>query len=258
MKIRDIIPTALGEQPARLLIKNARVLDVFTGELEHTNLAIHRKRIAGIGLDYTDADEVIDAEGRIVVPGFIDAHLHIESSMLVPRQFARAVLSRGTTTVIADPHEIANVLGTAGVEYMLRSTEGIPLDVYIAVPSAVPATRFETSGAYLGTDDMIDLVDRNPKRIIALGEVMNYPAVLGREVASWSPRSRSCAPGTRRSTATRRGCPARRSTPTSAPSSAPTTSAPHPKRPWRRCAAACTSSSARAARRATSTRSSGR
>ncbi len=181
MKIRDIIPTALGDQPARLLIVNARVLDVFTGRIERTRIAVHRKRIAGIGNDYDDADAILDAEDRIVLPGFIDAHLHIESSMLVPRQFARAVLSRGTTTVIADPHEIANVLGTEGVQYMLRSTEGIPLDVYIGVPSAVPATRFETSGAYLGTDDMIDLVDRNPKRVITLGEVMNYPAVLDRD-----------------------------------------------------------------------------
>lgn len=181
MKIRDIIPTALGERPARLLIVNARVLDVFTGRIERTRIAVHRKRIAGVGLEYDDAEAILDAEDRIVLPGFIDAHLHIESSMLVPRQFARAVLSRGTTTVIADPHEIANVLGTEGIRYMLRSTEGIPLDVYIGVPSAVPATRFETSGDYLGTDDMIDLVDRNPKRVIALGEVMNYPAVLARD-----------------------------------------------------------------------------
>ncbi len=178
MKIRDLVPTALGDAPADAIVKNARILDVFTGEIEHANIAIQGKRIAGIG-DYTQAGRVIDAGGRIVLPGFIDAHVHIESSMLVPRQMARAVLSRGTTTLVADPHEIANVLGTAGVEYMIRSTEGIPLDVYIGVPSAVPATRFETSGATLGTDDMIGLVDRYPSRIIALGEVMNYPAVLG-------------------------------------------------------------------------------
>ncbi len=181
MKIRDIIPTALGERPARVLIRNARVVNVFTGEIELTNLAIHRKRIAGLGDDYTEAEQVIDAGGRYALPGFIDAHLHIESSMLVPRQFARAVLLRGTTTVIADPHEIANVLGTDGVDYMIRSTEGIPLNVYIGLPSAVPATRFETAGAYLGTDDMIDVIDRYPSRVIALGEVMNYPAVLNRD-----------------------------------------------------------------------------
>lgn len=180
MKIRDLVPTALGDAPADAVVTNARVLDVFTGELEAANIAIVGKRIAGVG-DYHDGARVIDAGGRIVLPGFIDAHVHIESSMLVPRQMARAVLLRGTTTLVADPHEIANVLGTQGVEYMIRSTEGIPLDVYVGVPSAVPATRFETSGAYLGTDDMIGLVDKYPTRIIALGEVMNYPAVLGRD-----------------------------------------------------------------------------
>ncbi len=180
MKIRDFIPTALGTQRPDTLVKNARIVNVFTGEIERANIAICGKRIAGIG-DYQDGEHIIDAEGHFVLPGFVDAHLHIESSMLVPRQFARAVLLRGTTTVIADPHEIANVLGTAGVDYMIRSTEGIPLNVYIGIPSAVPATRFETSGAYVGTDDMIDLLNRYPKRIIALGEVMNYPGVLARD-----------------------------------------------------------------------------
>lgn len=180
MKIRDLIPTALGDERPDVLVRDARILNVFTGELERANIAIHGKRIAGVGA-YDDGAHVIDAGGRIVLPGFIDAHLHIESSMLVPRQFARAVLPRGTTTVVADPHEIANVLGTPGVDYMIRSTEGVPLDVYIGVPSAVPATRFETAGAYVGTEDMIDLVDRHPKRIIALGEVMSYPSVLARD-----------------------------------------------------------------------------
>lgn len=177
MKIRDLIPTALGDEPADLLLRDARILNVFTGEIERSNIAVHRKRIAGIG-DYDRAVREIDVGGRFVLPGFIDAHLHIESSMLVPRQFARAVLSRGTTTVMADPHEIANVLGAKGIDYIIRSTEGIPLNVYVCIPSAVPATRFETSGAELGPDDMIELIDRYPKRIVALGEVMNYPGVL--------------------------------------------------------------------------------
>jgi adenine deaminase len=180
VKIRNIIPVALGDEPARAVVRHARILNVFTGELERDDIAIYNKRIAGIG-DYADAHAEIDASGLIALPGFIDAHLHIESSMLVPRQFAKAVLMRGTTTVIADPHEIANVLGTDGIDYMIRSTEGIPLNVYIGIPSAVPATRMETAGAYVGTDDMVDLVDRYPKRIIALGEVMNYPAVLDRD-----------------------------------------------------------------------------
>ncbi len=180
MKIRDIIPVALGDETARAIVSNAKIVNVFSGEIESGNIAIFRKRIAGIG-DYTDGHETIDAEGLYALPGFIDAHLHIESSMLVPRQFAKAILLRGTTTVVADPHEIANVLGTEGIDYIIQSTEGIPLNVYIGIPSAVPATRLETSGAYVGTDDMIDVVDRYPKRVIALGEVMNYPGVLARD-----------------------------------------------------------------------------
>ncbi len=178
MKIRDIIPVALGDEPADLLITGGRLVNVFTGEIEEgQSIAISRRRIAGVG-DYRDARQVIDADGAFLVPGLIDAHLHIESSMLAPHRFAQAVLQRGTTTVIADPHEIANVMGVPGVEYMIAATEAVPLEVYISIPSAVPATRFETSGAYLGTEDMLYLVDRFPRRVIALGEVMNYPAVL--------------------------------------------------------------------------------
>jgi adenine deaminase len=180
VKIRDIVPVAMGEKPADVLLSNARILNVFTGRLEEGNIALFRKRIAGIG-DYTEGKDVIDLKGGIVLPGFIDAHLHIESSMVSPREFARAVLSRGTTTVIADPHEITNVLGIEGLEYMIRTTEGIPLNVYIALPSAVPATELETAGARLGAEDMVSLVDKYPQRIIALGEVMNYPGVLRRD-----------------------------------------------------------------------------
>ncbi len=177
MKISNIIPVALGRKKADVLIKNARILNVFSGKIEKTNVALYRKRIAGIG-EYTEGKEIIDLKGMYLIPGFIDAHLHIESSMLSPREFAKAVLSRGTTTVIADPHEIANVLGTDGIEYMIKSTEGIPLNVYIGLPSAVPATNLETSGALLGPEDMVGLLDKYPTRIIALGEVMNFPGVL--------------------------------------------------------------------------------
>ncbi len=177
MKISDIIPVALGKKKADVVIKNARILNVFTGEIEETNVALYRKRIAGIG-DYEEAKEVINLKGMYLIPGFIDAHLHIESSMLSPREFAKAVLSRGTTTVIADPHEIANVLGIDGIEYMIKATEGIPLNVYIGLPSAVPATKLETSGALLGPEDMVGFIDKYPRRIIALGEVMNFPGVL--------------------------------------------------------------------------------
>ena len=177
MKISDIIPVALGKKKADVLIKNAKILNVFSGNIEETNVALYKKRIAGVG-DYTEADKVIDLKGMYLLPGFIDAHLHIESSMLSPREFAKAVLSRGTTTVVADPHEIANVLGIDGIEYMIKATEGIPLNVYIGLPSAVPATKLETSGAILGPEDMVGFIDKYPRRIIALGEVMNFPGVL--------------------------------------------------------------------------------
>ncbi|KLO22281.1 adenine deaminase [Marinitoga sp. 1197] len=180
MKIKDIIPVALGKEKPDVLLKNAKLVNVFTGEIEETNVALFRKRIAGIG-DYDDGKEIIDLEGMYLLPGFINAHLHIESSMLSPRQFAKAVLLRGTTTVIADPHEISNVLGLDGLEYMIKSTEGIPLNVYIAIPSAVPATTMETSGARLGPEDMVGFVDSYPNRIIALGEVMNFPGVINRD-----------------------------------------------------------------------------
>lgn len=177
MKIRDIVPVALGQKEADVILRNANILNVFTGKIEKGNIALFRKRIAGIG-DYHEGKEAIDLEGRTILPGFIDAHLHIESSMVSPREFARAVLSKGTTTVIADPHEITNVLGIEGLEYMIKITEGIPLNVYIALPSAVPATELETAGARLGPEDMVSLLDKYPQRIIALGEVMNFPGVL--------------------------------------------------------------------------------
>ncbi|HCZ07390.1 MAG TPA: adenine deaminase [Thermotogae bacterium] len=166
----------MGKEPADLLVKNARVVNVFSGEIEKTNIAIYRKRIAGLG-DYTEGKRVIDLKGAYVVPGLIDAHLHVESSMVDPVEFARAVLTRGTTTIIADPHEIANVMGLKGVEYMINYTEGIPLNMYVMMPSSVPATDKETSGAQLRVADMIGFLEKHP-RVLGLGEVMNYPGVL--------------------------------------------------------------------------------
>lgn len=176
MRIEDILPVAVGKEPADLLVKNARVVNVFSGEIEKTNIAIYRKRIAGLG-DYTEGKQVIDLKGAYVVPGLIDAHLHVESSMVDPVEFARAVLTRGTTTIIADPHEIANVMGLKGVEYMINYTEGIPLNMYVMMPSSVPATDKETSGAQLRVADMIGFLEKHP-RVLGLGEVMNYPGVL--------------------------------------------------------------------------------
>ncbi|ACR80765.1 MULTISPECIES: adenine deaminase [Kosmotoga] len=176
MNIIDIIPVARGKQPADLLLKNARIVNVFSGEIERANIAIFRKRIAGIG-DYSEGKQVIDLHGAYVVPGLIDAHLHIESSMVSPVEFAKTVLPRGTTTVIADPHEIANVLGLDGVEYLIKSTEGVPLNLYIMLPSSVPATNLENNGARISVMDMIGFVEKHP-RVLGLGEVMNYPDII--------------------------------------------------------------------------------
>jgi adenine deaminase len=178
MRIIDIIPVARGEKPADLLLKNCNIVNVFSGKIEKSNVALFQKRIAGIG-DYTEGNKVIDLQGRYLVPGFINAHLHIESTMLEPREFAKAALTRGTTTVIADPHEIANVIGLAGVEFFLRYTEGVPLNIYFMLPSCVPATEYETNGAKVRVMDMIGFIEKNP-RVLGLGEVMNYPGILNR------------------------------------------------------------------------------
>ena len=180
MKLRDMIPVALGEKNADCILKNARILNVFTGEIEVADIALFDKRIAGVG-SYDNSDNIIDLDGLYVIPGFIDAHVHIESTMLSPFNFAKLVILNGTTTVIADPHEIVNVMGVDGLEYINNSTEGIALNVYIAIPSCVPATSLETSGAKLGPDDMIGFIDSHLKRTVGLGEVMNYPGVLSLE-----------------------------------------------------------------------------
>ena len=176
MKIENMIPVSLGKVPADVLLKNCKIVNVFTGEIEEGNIALYRKRIAGIG-DYNEGKEVIDLNGDYVVPGLIDAHMHIESSMVEPVEFARTVLPRGTTTVIADPHEIANVMGISGIEYMLKYTEGVPLNIYVMIPSCVPATDMETSGANISAIDTITLITKYP-RVLGLGEVMNYPGVI--------------------------------------------------------------------------------
>ncbi|HNV06852.1 MAG TPA: amidohydrolase family protein, partial [Petrotogaceae bacterium] len=180
MKLRDMIPVALGEKNADCILKNAKILNVFTGETEVSDIALFDKRIAGVG-SYDNSDNITDLDGLYVIPGFIDAHVHIESTMLSPLNFAKLVILNGTTTVIADPHEIVNVMGVDGLEYINNSTEGIALNVYIAIPSCVPATSLETSGAKLGPDDMIGFIDSHLKRTVGLGEVMNYPGVLSLE-----------------------------------------------------------------------------
>jgi adenine deaminase len=177
MELTDLLKTARGDQPADLALRGGRVVNVFTGEIIEADVAIAGGRIAGVGLDY-EAREEVDVSGLYVCPGLIDSHVHIESSMVVPFQFARAVVPRGTTTVVADPHEVANVAGKAGIHYMLNCSEGIPLQVLVALPSCVPATEMGTAGAELTAEDLASLADL--PRVAGLAEFMNVPgAVLG-------------------------------------------------------------------------------
>lgn len=175
--LKERIRIASGEGMADLLIKNGRVVDVFSGEIEKKDVAIFGGMIVGFG-DYK-AKEVIDVKGDFLCPGLIDGHVHIESSMVTIPEFCRAVLPNGTTTVVTDPHEIANVLGVEGIRFMARSARGVPLNVLIMIPSCVPATHMETSGATLKATDIKSLF-REPWTI-GLAEMMNFPGVIFRD-----------------------------------------------------------------------------
>ena len=165
----------------RTLLKNGYVINVFTDEIEKTNVLIEDDKIIGVG-EYTedDADVTEDVSGKYVCPGFIDGHIHIESTMLLPSGLASVCVPHGTTSVIADPHEIANVCGVDGIKFMLEASEGIPLGVYIVLPSCVPATPFDESGAVLKAEDLERLYKH--ERVIGLGEMMNYPGVIHGDV----------------------------------------------------------------------------
>lgn len=180
MELGSLIKAARGEEPAELLLKNARVVNVFSGEIEETHIAITHSRVVGLGL--YEAERVVDLEGRYVAPGFIDAHVHIESAMVPPYEFARAIVPHGTTSVVVDPHEIANVFGVEGIEYMLDAAKYTPFSCYVMVPSCVPATHLETNGAVLRWPDLLQF--KNDPWVIGLGEMMNYPGVLTREEAT--------------------------------------------------------------------------
>ena len=169
-----MVDVALGRIPAQLVLKNANLINVFTGEIYPTDVAIHTGYVAGLG-SYSGAKE-IDCTGKYVCPGLIDAHVHIESAMVTPDQFARAILPRGTTTVIADPHEIANVHGLSGIRYIMESAENLPLNVFMMLPSCVPATPFENSGATLRAEQLAEMIDF--PRVLGLGEVMDTDSVL--------------------------------------------------------------------------------
>jgi len=174
--LRRQIEVARGLRPADLLLKGGKVVNVFSGEVQQTNVAICNGRITGVGDYYHDGIEVCDAGGLFLIPGLIDAHVHIESSMLSPAEYARAVLPHGTTTIICDPHEIANVMGLEGIRYILDSSKNIPLNLFVTVPSCVPATHLETSGAIISPAEIEELFRWD--RVIGLAEMMNVPGVL--------------------------------------------------------------------------------
>lgn len=173
VRIKNRIDVASGRVKADLVLKNARIVSVFTEEILEGDVAIVGGEIAGIG-QYEGVEE-IDLEGRYVAPGLIDGHVHIESSMVTPAQFAKTILPRGTTAIIADPHEIANVCGLGGIQYILDNSEVLPLDVFVMLPSCVPSTSFENAGAKLLADDLETFMDH--PRVLGLGEMMDYPAV---------------------------------------------------------------------------------
>ncbi len=159
----------------KTLLKNGTVVNVFTGTLEKADVLLEDDRIIGVDL-YEDADHVVDVTGKFICPGFLDGHFHIESTMLCPAEFARVCVPHGTTSVVADPHEMANVCGTKGLDYMLQASQGLPMTVYIALPSCVPSTPFDESGAVLEASNLHPFYDH--PRVVSLGEVMNYPGVI--------------------------------------------------------------------------------
>ncbi len=174
MDLKRLIDIAAGRQPADLVLKNGRVVNVFTEEILEADVAIAGDRIAGVG-SYEGTDTV-DLGGQFVCPGFIDAHVHIESSMLSVPEFARVAAAHGTAAVVTDPHEIANVMGIDGIRYMLDSAKGCPLRIYVMLSSCVPASHLESAGAILSADDLRPLLD--DASVLGLAEMMNFPGVV--------------------------------------------------------------------------------
>lgn len=204
--LETLIAVAKKERPAALVIKNARVFNVFSGEFVKNDVAVQGGVIAALG-DYSGEAEH-DAAGTYLVPGFIDSHVHLESTMACPAEFARIVAAQGTSAVVADPHEIANVAGAAGLEYILAATEGLPITVYITLPSCVPASPLEWGGAKLSAADLKPFLGH--PRVLGLGEMMNFPGVLAGtpevmdklrlasdrcDIFGWRPRVDGHSPG---------------------------------------------------------------
>jgi adenine deaminase len=174
------IRVARGFEPADLVLKNAQVINVFSGDIHPGDVAVVDGTVVGIG-DY-QARTTVDLKGAFLAPGFVEGHIHIESSMLTPAEFARAVIPHGTTTAVADPHELANVLGLEGIDFMIEQAQDLPMKIFYMIPSCVPSSRFETSGAELTAREIHYFV--NEENVLGLGEVMNFPAVLDGEVTT--------------------------------------------------------------------------
>jgi len=175
MNLKELISVARGEIPADLLLKNARIVNTFIGEIEQADVAIYADRIAGVG-DYGKAKEIIDLQGGFLAPGLINGHTHIESSMLHPARYAQAVVPRGTLAVVTDLHEIANVCGSEGIKFVTDLARKLPLDMLFMAPSCVPATHLETSGAQISSKEVKRILAH--PNIIGLGEMMNFPGVV--------------------------------------------------------------------------------
>jgi adenine deaminase len=175
MNLKKLISVARGEIPADLLLKNARIVNTFIGEIEQADVAIYGDRIAGVG-NYDKAKEIIDLQGRFLAPGLINGHTHIESSMLHPARYAQAVVPRGTIAVVTDLHEIANVCGLEGIKFVMDWAQKLPLDMLFMAPSCVPATHLETSGARISSKEVKKILAY--PNVIGLGEMMNFPGVV--------------------------------------------------------------------------------
>ncbi|MBM7615956.1 adenine deaminase [Alkaliphilus hydrothermalis] len=176
-EIKRRIDIAAGRIKPQLVLKGGKVINVFSGEVYEGDVAIDNGKIVAIG-EY-EGEKEVNVIGKIVAPGLIDGHLHIESAMVTPPQFARAIVPHGTTTIIADPHEIANVCGQEGIKYILEARKGLPLNIYVMLPSCVPSTSFESSGAVLTAVELGEMIGEDG--VLGLGEMMNYPGVIHKE-----------------------------------------------------------------------------
>lgn len=177
-ELRQAVDVAMGRSAGTCLLKNARLVNVFSQQIERTHILLAGPLVAAVGPEYAEAEalEVLDLEGRVVAPGLIDGHVHLESSLVSPAEYARGVVPRGVTGVVTDPHEIGNVAGVAGIEWLMEASEGLPMEVWITVPSSVPSTPLETSGATLGLAEIERLLAH--PRVVGVAELMSFPAIL--------------------------------------------------------------------------------